>query len=100
MQFIITAYDGTDPDALTRRMSVRPRHLEGIARVKEEGHVICAGGILDDEGQMKGSFLIMEYASREELDNYLEKEPYVTGNVWQDIRIESCNVVIQGGPGK
>lgn len=96
MQFIITAYDGTDKDALPRRMRVRPRHLENITKVTEAGHVICAGGITDDEGKLKGSFLVMEFDSRAELDEYLESEPYVTDNVWQEIRVETCNVVIGG----
>ncbi len=55
MQFIVKAYDGEG--MLGKRMEVRPRHLEGIERIKE--HVICAGGLLDDEGKMKGSVLII-----------------------------------------
>ena len=47
MQFIVKAYDGEG--MLDKRMEVRPRHLEGIERIKE--HVICAGGLLDDEGK-------------------------------------------------
>ncbi|MBQ9662829.1 MAG: hypothetical protein IJV40_06730 [Oscillospiraceae bacterium] len=94
MQFMIIAYDGKDQDALARRMSVRPRHLENITSVKERGRVICAGGITDSTGSPVGSFLIMEFDTREMLDEYLASEPYVTGNVWKDIKIETCNVVI------
>ena len=43
MQFIITAYDGTDPDALARRMNTRPRHLENMQKVMEVHKVLCAG---------------------------------------------------------
>ena len=32
MQFIINAYDATDENALERRMTIRPQHLEGIKR--------------------------------------------------------------------
>ena len=46
MQFVVTAYDGKG--MLEKRMSVRSRHLEGIARMMD--HVTVAGGILDDEG--------------------------------------------------
>ena len=91
MQFIVKAYDGKG--MLNKRMEVRPRHLEGIERIKE--HVICAGGLLDDEGKMKGSVLIMEYDSREQLDEYLANEPYVQDNVWQKIEVERMNVVIR-----
>ena len=96
MQFIITAYDYTDEDALPRRMRVRPAHLENIARVKDNGNVICAGGITDGNGNLKGSILVMKFDSRELLDEYLRTEPYVTENVWQEIRVETCNVVVFG----
>ena len=91
MQYIIKAYDGEG--MLDKRMEIRPRHLEGIERIKE--HVICAGGLLDDEGKMKGSVLIMEYENREQLDEYLANEPYVQENVWQKIEVEPMNVVIR-----
>ena len=91
MQYIIKAYDGEG--MLDKRMEIRPRHLEGIERIKE--HVICAGGLLDDEGKMKGSVHIMEYENREQLDEYLAKEPYVQEHVWQKIEVERMNVVIR-----
>lgn len=91
MQFIIRAYDGEG--MLAKRMEVRPRHLEGIERIRE--HVICAGGLLDEEGKMKGSVLIMEYENREQLDEYLANEPYVQEHVWEKIEVERMNVVIR-----
>ena len=93
MQFLIKAYDG--PNMLEKRMEVRPRHLEGMSRLSE--HIICAGGLLDEEGKMKGSVLIMDFDSRAELDAYLAAEPYVLENVWQKIEVEPMNVVIANG---
>lgn len=90
MQFIIKAYDGAG--MLAKRMEVRPRHLEGMARLG--GHVICAGGLLDEDGKMKGSALIMDFADRSELDAYLANEPYVQEHVWDRIDVERINVVI------
>ena len=91
MQFMIKAYDGAGK--LEKRMEVRPRHLEGMARLG--AHVICAGGLLDEEGKMKGSALIMEFADRSELEAYLADEPYVQEHVWEKIEIERMNVVIR-----
>ena len=90
MQFIIKAYDGEG--TLEKRMEVRHRHLEGMARLG--AHVICAGGLLDEQGKMKGSALIMDFADRSELDAYLASEPYVQEHVWEKIEVERMNVVI------
>ena len=91
VQFVIRAYDGKG--MLEKRMEVRPRHLEGMERIRQ--HVVCAGGLLDDEGKMKGSMLIMEFESRQELDEYLTNEPYVQEHVWEKIEVEPKNVVIR-----
>lgn len=90
MQFIIRAYDGEG--MLDKRMEVRPRHLDGMARLGD--HVICAGGLLDEDGKMKGSALVMDFADRSELDAYLAEEPYVQEHVWGKIEVERINVVI------
>jgi len=90
MQFVIKAYDGEG--MLERRMDVRPRHLEGMNKMRE--HIICAGGLLDEDGKMKGSLLIMEFKDRSELDAYISQEPYVVEHVWETIEIEQLNVVI------
>ncbi len=93
MQFIIRAYDGKD--MLEKRMEVRPRHLENLSQV--EGKIICAGGLLDEEGKMKGSVLVMEFETREGLDRYLDSEPYIREKVWEKVEVEAMNVVIVNG---
>ena len=90
MQFVITAHDGEN--MLERRLAVRARHLENMAKVK--GKVLCAGGLLDGEGKMKGSVLVIDFESRELLDEYLETEPYITEHVWETVEVERMNVVI------
>ena len=94
MQFIVKAYDGAN--MLEKRMEVRPRHLEGMQKLGK--HVICAGGLLDDAGKMKGSVLILDFAARAELDAYLDNEPYVTEHVWEKIEVEALNVVLVNQP--
>ena len=93
MQFIITAHDGEN--VLEKRMAVRPRHLEGMAKLGE--HIVCVGGLLDDEGKMKGSVLILDFEDRAALDDYLKNEPYVVEQVWEKIEVETVNVVIVNG---
>ena len=93
MQFAIRADDGEN--MLEKRMAVRGRHLENMAEVK--GRVICAGGLLDEEGKMKGSVLIMEFESKDLLDEYLKNEPYILEHVWEKFEVEPMNVVIVNG---
>jgi uncharacterized protein YciI len=59
--------------------------------------VICAGGLLDEDGKMKGSALVMEFPDRAALEEYLKNEPYVTSGVWQKIDVEAMNVVPVNG---
>ena len=93
MQFLVKAYDGEG--MLDKRMEVRPRHLEGMKALGKQ--VICAGGLLDDAGRMKGSALVMEFPNRAALDEYLNNEPYVVEGVWQKIEVEPMNVVLVNG---
>ena len=93
MQFLVKAYDG--PDMLEKRMAVRPRHLEGMKKLGK--HIICAGGLLDEEGRMKGSALVLDFESREALDEYLASEPYITDGVWEKVEVETMNVVLVNG---
>ena len=80
---------------LDKRMTVRPRHLEDMAKLGK--HIVLAGGLLDDEGKMKGSVLILDFEDRAALDDYLKNEPYVVERVWEKIEIETMNVVIVNG---
>lgn len=93
MQFIITAYDGKN--MFDKRMEVRPRHLEGMAALSS--HIICAGGILDEESRPKGSVLVVEFQDRDAVEDYLANEPYILEHVWEKVEVESMNVVILGG---
>ncbi len=93
MQFIVKAYDGEG--MLDKRMAVRPRHLEGMKALGKQ--IICAGGLLDEEGRMKGSALVLDFPDRAALDEYLRNEPYVTEGVWQKLEVETMNVVLVNG---
>ncbi len=93
MQFVVKAYDGKG--MLEKRMEVRPRHLEGMNKLGK--HIVCAGGLLDDEGKMKGSVLILDFPDRSALDEYLGKEPYVLEKVWEKVEVEVMNVVLVNG---
>jgi len=93
MQFILIAYDGTDEEALDRRLAVRAAHLESARTLVDEGKWLYAAGILNDDGKMIGSMILCDYPSREALEEeWLKNEPYVTGKVWEKITVQRANV--------
>ena len=94
MQFMVVAYDGTDEGALNRRLAVRDSHIAGAIELKNKGNLIAGGAILDDAGRMIGSTTYVAFESRAELDAWLERDPYVTGDVWRDITISPIRLAV------
>jgi len=92
MQFMLLGYDGKDDDALSRRLAVRDQHLAVGDQLVADGKLLFATAILDADGTMIGSMLVLEFPSRAELDDWLETEPYVTGDVWREIDIHPVKV--------
>ena len=46
---------------------------------------------------MKGSLMVMEFDSKELLEEYLKSEPYITEGVWEKVEVEQMNVVLLNG---
>jgi uncharacterized protein YciI len=93
MQFVVTALDYTDADALNRRMANREQHLAGVKKLFAEGRFLSGGAILDDAGKMIGSTLHCEFPTRAELDAQLAQDPYVSGKVWEKIDVRQVKLV-------
>ncbi len=93
MEFLVIAMDGADEGAHDRRMAARADHLEGIARLKEAGRFVAGGAILDDDGKMIGSAVILDFPDRESAETAVAEDPYSKGDVWRDITIRPFRAV-------
>ena len=91
-QYLITGYDHTDTEALERRMGVRELHLERVRKLKESGNHILGGAILNDQGMMIGSMMVMQFETEEALNDWLEHEVYITAKVWDRVDIRPFRV--------
>ena len=96
MQFLITAYDGKDEDAQARRSAAHPAHIEGAKDLLAGGQVLIGGAILNDADEMIGSSLVVEFENRKALDHWMNNDPYVTENVWQDITVQPFRTAVKG----
>lgn len=91
-QYLITAYDYTDEGALKRRMDVRPHHLDGARELKANGNYVLGGAMLDDDGKMVGSIMILQFEDEEQLEAWKQSELYITQKVWESVDIKPFRV--------
>lgn len=91
-QYLITAYDFTDTDALNRRMAVRPLHLDAARQLRETGNFVLGGAMLNDEGKMIGSVMVLQFETEEQLAAWKQNEPYITQKVWETVDIKPFKV--------
>jgi uncharacterized protein len=94
MQYVVIAWDGTDDRAPDRRLEARAAHLERIQPRVNSGEALVGGAILDDDGGMIGSVLIMDFETREALDDWLSTDPYMTGNVWERVDVRPYRTAV------
>lgn len=88
MQYVIHAYDHTDADAPDRRMAVRPAHLDYVHQLKANGQFVLGGALLDPEGRMIGSMLMLDLETDEQLAHYLDTDPYIVQGIWNKIDVK------------
>jgi uncharacterized protein len=86
-QYLIHAKDATDAEALSRRMANRTGHLDGAKALKASGNFVMGGAMLNEAGAMIGSTLVLQFETQAEFDAWYASEPYITGNVWENIAI-------------
>ncbi len=79
MQYLVIAYD--NEGALEKRLEVRDAHVEGAKKMIAEGKIINAGALIEED-RMVGSTLFVDFDSDDEINEWLENEPYVTNGVW------------------
>lgn len=91
MQFLLVAHDHKKR-GLQRRLAVREQHVKLGDQMKAEGKYLMGVALLDENNQMKGSVMVLDFPSRKELDEYLKTEPYVIHDVWEKIEILPCKV--------
>jgi uncharacterized protein YciI len=52
------------------------------------------GAILDDGGRMIGSVLVMDFETRDALDEWLRNDPYTTEGVWERVDVLPYRVAV------
>lgn len=91
MQFVVIGLDGTDEEAPARRAQARQAHVDLGEELRQSGNMWYGAALLHDDGSMRGSMIVVDFPSEEALQEWLDKEPYVVGDVWRDVNIHKSN---------
>jgi len=89
MRFALMTQD--KPGALQTRLDNRDAHLTYIA---ETGVVEMAGPVLDEEGQMCGSLIVLEVADHAAAQAWADNDPYAKAGLFQAVTLRAWKKVV------
>lgn len=79
------------PGALQTRVETRDAH---VAYLKNTGVVSQAGPLLDDEGQMCGSLVVLDVPDMAAAKAWAADDPYAHAGLFADVQLIQWNKVI------
>ncbi len=91
-QYLVTGYDFTDEGAIDRRLKIRPLHIENIKTLKAANNYVIGGAMLNEEGNMIGSTMILQFENKQDLENWKSNEPYILEHIWEKVEIKPFRV--------
>jgi len=91
MQYAIHCLD--KPNSVALRMANREAH---VAHLRQQGdHLVAAGPLLSDDGQtMIGSLIIVDFAEKASLDDFVSNDPYAKAGLFQSVSIKPWKKVL------
>ena len=79
------------PGALQTRLDNREAHLAYIA---ETGVVEMAGPVLDEDGQMCGSLIVLEVADAAAAQAWADNDPYAKAGLFHAVTLRAWKKVV------
>ncbi len=92
MLYAIIAQDVED--SLQNRLAARPKHLERLTALQEEGRLILAGPHpaidSEDPGEagFSGSLVVAEFESLEAARAWADTDPYISAGVYASVTVK------------
>jgi uncharacterized protein len=92
---MLYAIIGEDSEnSLEKRLQVRPRHIERLNKLKDEGRLILAGPFpaidSNDPGPagFTGSMIVAEFESLAAAQSWADADPYLSEGVYQRVTVK------------
>ena len=97
--FVVSCTD--QEGTVEKRLAIRPQHLARLQKLNDEGRLIVAGAMPKDpsnpQAGVYGSTIIVDFDSREDLDTWLEDEPFLKEGVYAQIDVKPFNKAFPQG---
>lgn len=97
--FLINCTD--NEGTVEKRLATRPQHLARLEKLDAEGRVIIAGAMPKDrenpQAGFYGSTMILDFESREALDEWLQDEPFLKEGIYGQIDVKPFNKALPKG---
>lgn len=90
MQFAVICIDRKN--SLELRMENRGDHLAHLKKVRD--NLLIAGPFLSDEGEMCGSLLVFNDLPKEEIEQWLEEDPYSKAGLFETVELKPFKKVL------
>ena len=79
------------PDALPIRMENRPAHVDYL---KSTDHVHLAGPLLNTDGEMTGSMIVLDVPDMAAAEAWAKNDPYAKAGLFQTVTLTEWKKVI------
>ncbi|KAN0139638.1 hypothetical protein V8E53_002300 [Lactarius tabidus] len=87
--YVVWAPNDTKPEVLERRTALWGDHMNNMMRLVKEGAIKAGGPLFDSvSGDPSGGLIVFEAESLEAVREMIQNDPFWTGNVWTQDRVE------------
>ena len=87
-------------DSLEKRIGARPKHLERLNKLKDEGRLVLAGPHpaidCNDPGEagFSGSLVVAEFDDLESAQAWADSDPFVAAGVYSSVVVKTFKKVL------
>lgn len=97
--FVVSCTD--QEGTVEKRLAIRPQHLVRLQKLNDEGRLIVAGAMPKEpdnpQAGFYGSTIIVDFDSREALEEWLQEEPFLKEGVYAHIDVKPFNKAFPQG---
>jgi uncharacterized protein YciI len=87
-------------NSLEKRIGARPKHIERLNKLKDEGRLVLAGPhpAIDSndpgEAGFSGSLVVAEFDDLESAQTWADSDPFVTAGVYSSVVVKTFKKVL------